>query len=89
VNHFQLNKFSKPDDGYYKRVKVVIIDMVKNALVLPDNYKGTFRTNARLLTAGDYQQPDTSVQYSICPPRDINTSDWAIGAPNYPIASLD
>jgi hypothetical protein len=39
VNHFQLNKFSKPDDGYYIRVKVVIVDMVKNALVLPDNCK--------------------------------------------------
>ena len=39
VNHFQLNKFSKPDNGYYQRVKVVIVDMVKNALVLPDNCK--------------------------------------------------
>ncbi|CEJ81146.1 hypothetical protein VHEMI01291 [[Torrubiella] hemipterigena] len=34
VNHFQLNKFTGPDDGYYKSVKDALIPMVDNARLL-------------------------------------------------------
>lgn len=34
VNHFQLNKFTGPDDGYYKSVIDALRPMVKNAMLL-------------------------------------------------------
>ncbi|RDW58801.1 hypothetical protein BP6252_13277 [Coleophoma cylindrospora] len=39
ANHFQLNKFSKPDDGEYKRVVSVIVGMVKGAMLPPESSK--------------------------------------------------
>jgi hypothetical protein len=43
LNHFQLNKYSGPENDYYRRVKDVIVDMINKALTSPSNCKNALR----------------------------------------------